>query len=81
MTSQDLPAGEVADAVGRGIDRILSLQQDGMWRGFPTSNGASETWATAFVASHLKAIRPDLEAIYLAQEYLANRRGLDDGWS
>jgi hypothetical protein len=46
----------IVERLQAALDRLRSLQQGGLWRGFPTLAGQSDVWVSGFVASHLSGV-------------------------
>lgn len=74
--------GKALDAaIEKGIGYLLSCNNSGRWKGFPTLAGESDIWVTGFVLAHIQRLCQQTKAISEAKSFLLQSRHADGGWS
>jgi len=79
--NQKYNAGSVDLAIEKGIQYLLSIIENGRWKGFPTLAGESDIWVTGFVLTHIQHLCKQSDAIGEAQHYLLQSRHAAGGWA
>lgn len=73
---------KIADqAIEKGINYLLSKNQNGRWKGFPTLAGESDIWVTGFVLAHIYRFLSKPDTITASQNFLLQSRHTSGGWS
>lgn len=74
--------GEAIDAaIEKGTGYLLSANNNGHWKGFPTLAGESDIWVTGFVLAHIQKLCPQTNTIGKTEDFLLQSRSVDGGWS
>lgn len=71
----------VDKVIDNGINYLLSQNNEGRWRGFPTLAGTSDVWVTGFVLTHIGELMKQQEIITESQKFLLKSRKASGAWS
>lgn len=71
----------IDDAIKKGVSYLLSRNENGRWKGFPTLAGESDIWVTAFVLTHIINQCEQTNTISESQKFLLQSQLPAGGWS
>lgn len=72
---------QLQQTIKQGVDYLISKQEDGAWKGFPTLAGESNIWVTGFILAHISTLIQDTSIIKLSAQFLRNAIHPTGGWS
>jgi hypothetical protein len=67
--------------INNGIKYLLSQNNEGRWKGFPTLAGTSDIWVTGFVLAHISNLFKQEDIIKESQEFLLKSSHTSGAWS